>query len=89
MLIMSSISTLACTTDTNNYDNIPIGVENSWIINREGYYCLRLDITNISSKTIRDVQGIFYYIDYDDNNNIINHLEWNQRHTLYKFTQST
>ena len=85
LLIMSPFGVLACRQDTNSFEEMPITVESSWVIGQDGDHCLRLDITNIGNKTIRDVQGIFYFVDYDRNGTVINGAEWNLGHTLYLF----
>jgi len=84
-LIACSLGMPACATSTDNFDDMPISIESSWIINLEGYYCLRLDITNNGNKTIRDIQGIFYFTDYGHNDTIINSFSWNKGFTLYLY----
>ena len=85
VLIMSSCSVLACTASTHNFDSIPVSIVSSWTINQEGYYCLRLDITNNGNKTIRDIQGIFYFTDYGYDDTIASKYSWNLGHTLYLY----
>jgi len=86
LLIMGSVGTLACTKETNSFDNIPISIESSWITNSEGFLCLRLDITNNGNKTIRDIQGTFRFTDYGYNDTVINDSGFGHTgHTLYLY----
>ena len=78
-------STVSFESGIYDVNNIPISIEGSWVINPEGYLCLRLDITNDGDRTIKDIQGMFYFTDYGHNDTIVGKYDWRESRTLYLY----
>ena len=84
-LVFSTFGALACAESTHKYDDMPIIVEASWFRGADDFYCLQLDITNIGDKTIRDVQGVYVFTEYDCNDCVLSRWGWFGGYSLYLY----
>ena len=68
LLIVSTACIMAgCTYSHQNYDNIPISINNSWRVDEDSRIYLDLEITNNTNKTIKYFRAAYFIYTYDSN----------------------